>query len=75
MQEPDVKLAQLSDEQLERVQALEDKLGDNVVLLAYDRPLQPATLSPEQVDEVMQLELEMPNAYLVAYRKPKAPGA
>ena len=65
------KTAQLSEEELAKVQALEAELGDDVVVVAYEKPWQPARLTEEQVDKLMNLEQELRKAYLVAYRKPK----
>lgn len=69
------KLAVLDEEALAKVRALEEALGPNVVVLAYDRPLEVARLTPEQVDQVMEVERQIPNAYLVVYVKPKTPTA
>ena len=67
-------LIQLSEEQLAKLRAAEAALGENVVLLAYDRPLEPAHLTPEQMDLLHNLEAELRCAYVVAYRRPR-PGA
>ena len=65
------KIAVLGDEDLARVRALEEELGEDVVIIAYDKPLEPARLNREQVDKLTDVELTLPAAYLVAYRKPK----
>lgn len=70
MTDEEPKIAELSEDEVGKVRALEGELGENVVIIAYDRPLQPATLSQEQVDKLMEVEQELPDAYLVAYRKP-----
>ena len=67
----DPKIAVLNDEELAKVRELERELGEDVVILAFDKPLEPARLNREQVDKLMDVELTLPPAYLVAYRKPK----
>ena len=67
------KLAMLDDEALAKVRALEQDLGDNVLVVAYDRPLEPANLTPEQLEKVNDVEYGLSNTYLVVYRKPKPP--
>lgn len=71
MSNDEVKLAVLDDEAVAKVRALERELGENVVVLAYDRPLELARLSPEQLDRLTEVERTLPHAYLVAYLKPK----
>ena len=66
------KLAVLDDEAVAKVRALEEELGDNVVVVAYDRPLEPANLTAEQLEKVQDVEYGLVNTYLVAYRRPKA---
>ena len=67
----DPKIAVLNDEELAKVRELERELGEDVVILAFDKPLEPARLNREQVDKLMDVELTLPTAYLVAYRRPK----
>jgi hypothetical protein len=74
MSDDEVKLAILDDEAVAKVRALEKELGDNVVVLAYDRPLELARLNQEQLDRLTDVERALPHAYLVAYLKPKGPG-
>jgi hypothetical protein len=69
--EEDLKIAELSDDEVARVRALEEELGENIVILAYDKPLSPARLTEEQVARVMEVEAEMGHSFLVAYRKPR----
>jgi hypothetical protein len=64
------KPAVLDDEELTKLRALESKLGDSVVLVAYDKPLQPADLSPQQLDQLKKIEQEMGRVFLVAWKKP-----
>ncbi len=71
MAEDRIKLAIMDDEALGKVRALEQQLGDNVVVIAYDRPLELARLNQEQLDKLTDVERTVPNAYLVAYLKPK----
>lgn len=71
MSDDEVKLAVLDDEAVAKVRALEKELGENVVVIAYDRPLELARLSQEQLDRLTDVERTLPNAYLVAYLKPK----
>jgi len=65
------RIAVLGDEELAKVRALEQELGPDVLIIAYDKPLEPARLSREQVDKLMGVEAELPQAYLVAYRRPQ----
>ena len=71
MSNDEVKLAILDDESLAKVRALEEELGANVVVVAYDRPLELARLNQEQMDKLTDVERTLPTAYLVAYLKPK----
>jgi len=64
------KPAILNDTELSRLRALETKLGDSVVLVAYDRPLEPADLSSEQLEQLKSLEQEMGHVFVVAWKKP-----
>lgn len=70
----DPKIAVLTDQELARVRALEQELGEDVVIIAYDKPLEPARLTREQMDKISDLEQELQHAYLVAYRKPRVGG-
>ena len=72
MTEDAPKMAVLTDEEVAKVRELEQELGEEVVVLAYDKPLEPARLSRELQDKLMDVEATLPRAYLVAYRKPKA---
>ena len=65
------KIAVLNDEELAKVRELEAELGEDVLIIAYDKPLEPARLNRDQVDRVMDVELTLPTAYLVAYRRPQ----
>jgi hypothetical protein len=60
-----VDLAKLSDEQVEAVRQIEEKLG--VVILAYTQPLMPAELTDEQLAALKAAEEAMPGVCLVAY--------
>lgn len=73
MADNEPRMAVLNDEELATVRALEQELGEGVVVLAYDKPLEPARLSREQQDRLMDVEATLPRAYLVAYRKPRPP--
>jgi hypothetical protein len=70
MSDNEPKMAVLTDDELAKVRALEQELGDAVVILAYDKPLEPARLNREQQDRLMDVEATLPRAYLVAYRRP-----
>jgi hypothetical protein len=65
-----VKPAVLDDESLQSVRTLEQSLGGNVVVVAYDRPLEYARLDPAQLEKLTSVEQRLPQTYLVAYRKP-----
>jgi len=60
-----VEFAELSAEQLARVEKLEKKLG--AVVLAYGSPLRPAKLKKKQLAELEKAEKAMPGVCLVAY--------
>jgi hypothetical protein len=60
------KLARLTQTQLEEIRKLEERWS-NVVLLAYEKPVQLAKLSREQLKKVQALEKEL-GVVLVAYR-------
>ncbi len=61
------KIAYLNKEALQKVNVLEEKLG-GVYVIAYDQPLTPAQLTPEQLAEVQKMEAEL-GLCLVAYHK------
>ena len=71
MSNDEIKLAILDDEGVQKVRGLEKDLGENVVVVAYDRPLELARLNQEQLDKLTDVERTLPDAYLVAYLKPK----
>jgi hypothetical protein len=60
------KLAKLTDDQLQEIRKFE-KRWNNVMLLAYEKSAEPATLSPEQLDKIRSLEKEL-GVVIVAYR-------
>jgi len=64
------KPAILNDQELSRLRAFEAKLGGDVVLVAYDKPLEPAELSAEQLEQLKSLEKEMGHVFLVARKRP-----
>ncbi len=70
MSEQSVKVAMLGTDEVAKVRALEEKLGDDYVVLAYDKPLEPAELTDEQLTQLKDVEAELDTAYLVAYKKP-----
>ena len=61
------RVAALSAQDLAKVQAAENQLG-GVYLIAYEQPVSPAPLTPEQLDELQELETQL-GVCLVAYRK------
>jgi len=67
------KLAMLNAQQVAKVRELEAQLGDDVVILAYDKPLEPAELTDEQVEKIKQAEAELEKVYLVVYKNPLSP--
>jgi hypothetical protein len=60
-------LAKLTERQLEEIRRFE-KRWKNVVLMVYEKPAQPAAISPEQLKKVQKLEKEL-DVILVAYRQ------
>ena len=60
------KVATLAGDAVAKVQAVEKKLGAYVI--AYEHPVQPASLTPEQLAELTRLEDEL-GVCLVAFRK------
>jgi hypothetical protein len=61
------RLAKLTDCQLEEIRRLEQR-WKNVVLMVYEKPAEPATISPEQLKKIQKLEKEL-GVILVAYRQ------
>jgi len=59
-------VAALPADAVARVQAMEKKLGTYVI--AYEHPVIPASLSPQQLFELNKLEEEL-GVCLVAFRK------
>ncbi len=62
------QIAHLDRDKLQKVEDLERQLGGAIVI-AYDQPVVPAELTPEQVAILQRLEREL-GVCLVAYRKP-----
>ena len=63
---PDMQIAELEDEQLAKVKALEEELGKVIVAM---RPYYPvANLNKEQVERLQDLEQEL-GVVLLAYTK------
>jgi hypothetical protein len=60
------RLAKLTQAQLEEIRKFEER-WNNIVLLAYQKPTEPAKLSAEQLKKVQALEKEL-GVKLVAYR-------
>jgi hypothetical protein len=60
------KVAALAKDGVAKVQAVEKKLGTYVI--AYEQPVEPASLTAEQLKELERLEGEL-GVCLVAYRK------
>ena len=61
------KVATLPHQAVAKVQAVEKKLG-NVYVIAYEHPVQPATLTQAQLAQLAKVEDEL-GVCLVAYRK------
>ena len=61
------KVAALPPQAVAKVQDIEKKLGA-VYVIAYEHPVQPATLTPQQLAELSKVEDEL-GVCLVAYRK------
>ena len=66
-----VKPAVLNDDELKKLRALEAKMGDDVVLVAYARPLEPAGLTDDQLGQIKKLEQDLGRVYVVAWKKPE----
>ena len=60
-----IKLAKLTQTQLEEVRKVEDQ-WKNIILLAYEKPTEPAKLSSQQLQKIQTLEKEL-GIVLVAY--------
>jgi hypothetical protein len=60
------RLARLTQAQLEEIRKFEER-WNSIVLLAYQKPGEPAKLSPAQLKKVHALEREL-GVKLVAYR-------
>ena len=61
--------AMLEDAELAQVKRLEDELGDDSVVVAYAKTLEPAELSAEQLERLRKMEEEL-GVYHVAWKKP-----
>jgi hypothetical protein len=60
------RLAKLTQAQLEEIRKFEER-WNNIVLLAYEKPAEPAKLSLEHIKKVQRLEKEL-GVRLVAYK-------
>ncbi len=63
------KIAKLTDSQLEEIRKLEKRMKD-IVLVAYEKPTDPARLTTQQLEKIRSLEKEL-GVILVAYRQDK----
>ncbi len=63
---PKPNVASLNSQALQKVEAVEKKLG-HVYVVAYEKPVEPAKLTPEQVNVLQQAEREL-GVCLVAYK-------
>jgi hypothetical protein len=70
MHEKNLKPAMLSKADLDKVKALESKLGDDVIVVAYAKEEDPADLEPKDIEQLKAVEKEMGNVYLVAWKRP-----
>ena len=61
------KVASLPATAVAKVQEVEKKLG-GVYVIAYEHPVEPATLTPQQLAQLTKVETEL-GVCLVAYRK------
>jgi hypothetical protein len=61
------RLAKLTERQLEEIRRFEER-WKNVVLMVYEKPAEPAAISPEQLKKIQKLEKEL-DVILVAYRQ------
>ena len=61
------RLAKLAGRQLEEIRRFEER-WKNVVLMVYEKPAEPAAISPEQLKKIQKLEKEL-DVVLVAYRQ------
>jgi len=62
--------AVLNDAELTKLRALETRFGDGIVLVAYDKPLEPADLRGDQLEQVKSLESAIGHVFVVAWKKP-----
>lgn len=60
--------AVLDDEKLAKVKQLEGELGDDSVIVAYTKTLEPAELRAEQLTRLKQIEQEL-GVVLVAWKR------
>jgi hypothetical protein len=72
MHHDDVKPAVLDEGQVARLQKFEHELGEEAVVIAYSKTLEPVELTPEQVKRLREVEEEL-GVYLVAWRKAGGP--
>jgi len=70
MTDRELKPAMLSREQVAKVDALEKQLGDDVVVVAYEKRLEPAEIKPDQVERLKAVEHDLGDVYLIAWKKP-----
>lgn len=61
------RLAKLTERQLEEIRRFEER-WKKVVLIVYEKPAEPAAISPEQLKKIQKLEKEL-DVVLVAYRQ------
>ncbi len=69
MHHDEAKPAVLEEGQVRRLQDFEHELGEDAVVIAYPRTLEPVELTPEQVKRLREVEEEL-GVYLVAWRRP-----
>ncbi len=69
MNDHEPRPAVLNEDQVHRVQQFEHDLGDDSVVIAYAKTLEPAELTPEQLDRLRKIEQEL-GVYLVAWKRP-----
>jgi hypothetical protein len=60
------RLAKLTESQIREIRKLEER-WENIVVLAYEKPREPARLSSKQLEKIRTLEKELKVA-LVAYK-------
>lgn len=61
-----MKFAELTESQIEEIRKLEE-LWKNIIIVAYEKPLEPARLSFKQFEKIQSLEKES-GVVLVAYK-------